>query len=118
MLETGQPKLAFIVSIVAGATIWVGLSLWTGVSEAWDDQLYWIAAYPAFVLISGIAGYLAPEKPWRWPMTLMLAQLAVLVVQKGMGNLLPIGAIVFLVLALPLLAPAYLGAWIVRRTRT
>ena len=108
----GQPKVALVVSLVGGALIWIAICLVTSVPEAWDDPLYWRAGYPALALIAGVSGYLAWEKPWRWALAVMASQMVVMLVQRGYGTLLPVGGIVFLLLALPLIAPAYLGAWV------
>ena len=104
-----------MVSLVAGALIWIVISLIAGVPEAWDDALYWKAGYPALGLISLVGGYLAWEKPWRWAVAVMASQMVVMLVQRGYGTLLPIGGIMFLLLSLPLFAPAYLGAWIAQK---
>lgn len=114
-METGQPKAALVLSLVGGALVWVAISLVAGAPEAWDDPLYWRAGYPVLALITAVSGYLAWERPWRWALAVMASQMIVMLVQRGYGTLLPVGAIVFLLLALPLFAPAYLGAWIAHR---
>ena len=115
-METGQPKAAFVVSLVAGALVWILICLVAGVSEAWDDPaMYFSVGYPVLTLISGFAGYLAWDKPWRWALALMASQMVVMLVQRGYATLLPIGGIMFFLLSLPLIAPAYLGAWIAQK---
>ena len=116
-MESGQPKTALVISLIAGAVIWIVICLVAGVSEAWDDALYWRAGYPALVLVSLVTGYLARERPWRWAVAVMASQMVVMLVQRGYGTLLPVGGIMFLLLSLPLFAPAYLGAWIAQKRR-
>jgi len=114
-LELGQPKAALVVSLVAGAAIWIVIALVAGVPDAWDDVLYWQAGYPVLAVVTAVCGYLAWDRPWRWALAAMTSQMVVMLVQRGYATLLPLGAIVFLVLALPLFAPAYLGAWLAQK---
>ncbi|HNR91347.1 MAG TPA: hypothetical protein PKO41_02870 [Dokdonella sp.] len=69
--------------------------------EAWDSPLYWMLAYPFSIALAGWLGAQVPEKPWRWGLGVMLAQAGVLAVSSGSFGLLPLGMIVFSVLALP-----------------
>lgn len=49
----------------------------------------------------GRFGYWIPEKPWRWGLAVMLVQALVLITSGSDFGLLPLGLIVFLILALP-----------------
>ena len=105
-----RPAVSFVLAVVVGPSVWIGIAMSAGVAEAWDHRAYWQVGYPVLAIASGIGGYFAPRQAWRWPLIMMVSQMAVLLVQKPTGNLLPLGIIAFLVLAAPLLIPAYIGA--------
>jgi hypothetical protein len=69
--------------------------------------VYWVAAYPAGIVVSFVLGYLVPDRPWRWALALMWCQAATLAVLAASFGLLPLGLILFGVLAVP---PAGAGA--------
>ncbi|HWQ38148.1 MAG TPA: hypothetical protein VNM24_05955 [Burkholderiales bacterium] len=101
---------AWMVAIIGGAVLW---SVATGVSgrrEAWDSTLYWMVAYPLSICLAAGLGYWVPEKPWRWGLAVMLAQALVLIISKSDFSLLPLGLIVFSILALPAVGAAALMA--------
>jgi hypothetical protein len=101
---------AWVAAIIGGAVLW---SVATGVSgrrEAWDSTLYWIVAYPLGICLAAGLGYWVPEKPWRWGLAVMLAQAVVLVTSGSDFGLLPLGLIVFSILALPAVGAATLMA--------
>ena len=54
----------------------------------------------AIGLAAGL-GYWAPEKPWWWGLAVMLAQAVVLVIVGSDYSLMPLGVILFSILALP-----------------
>jgi hypothetical protein len=86
---------------VAGTVLWLGATIISGRREAWDSSFYWTVAYPAAVLCAAALGYLAPVRPWRWALVLMGAQAISLAVAAGSFGLLPLGLILFGILALP-----------------
>jgi hypothetical protein len=83
--------------------------------EAWDHWSYFLVSYPLMTLACGYAGFRAVARPWRWPLLVAAAQLGALLLVSGAGSLLPLGMIVFLILALPMLVAALIGAWLARR---
>ena len=83
----------------------VELHLLTGRREAWDAAAYWTMAYPAGIVVSAVLGYLATDRAWRWGLVLMLAQAVTLAVLARDFGLLPLGLVLFGVLALPPYAP-------------
>ena len=54
----------------------------------------------------GRLGYWAPVRPWRWGLAVMLGQAVALAIAGGDFTLLPLGLILFAVLALPAIAIA------------
>lgn len=81
--------------------MWLAVAGVSGKREAWDSSIYWTVAYPLGISLAGGLGYWVPEKPWRWGLAVMLAQALVLFVSGSDFGLLPLGLIVFSILALP-----------------
>ncbi len=79
--------------------------------EAWDSGTYWSMAYPLALLVCAGLGYRYRLKPWRWAAALFLAQFIAMCVRNGeLGNLWPLGIVMFMILALPGMAAAQLAA--------
>jgi hypothetical protein len=111
-------RQAYVVATASGAILWLATTAVSGRREAWDSSLYWTVAYPAGVAVAGTLGYLAPDRPWRWALSIMLAQALTLAVAASSFGLLPLGLIVFAVLALPLMGVAALAARVRKRCST
>ena len=105
----------YIIAFVGGGILWVGTMIVSGRTEAWDSVLYWIAAYPSAIIIAGVLGYLVPEKPWRWALSLMLIQPVLLMIATLDFSMLPLGLILFGLLSLPPILIAYLMSSISKR---
>jgi multisubunit Na+/H+ antiporter MnhB subunit len=106
---------AYAVAATSGIILWLATTAISGRREAWDASLYWMAAYPLGLIIAGILGYLVPERPWRWALTLMLTQAVTLAAGAADFGLLPLGLIMFSVLSLPLILAAKLASTVGRR---
>jgi hypothetical protein len=116
MTMTGLPGIyAYAVAIVSGAALWIATSAMSGRREAWDSPLYWTVAYPIAVAIAAALGYLAPERPWRWALTLMLVQALTLAISASSFGLLPLGLMMFGLLALIPVGAAVSAATIRKR---
>lgn len=103
-------RTAYGLAAAGGIVIWAAVALLGGRAEAWDSGLYWAFGYPLMLACALLLGYLAPAQPWRWGLTLLLVQALLLVISSGDGSLLPLGLILFGVLALPAMALAIVGA--------
>jgi hypothetical protein len=115
-LSAVSARAAYSIAAVGGVLLWVGASVLGGRREAWDSSLYWIVAYPASVALGGALGYLATDRPWRWGLTVMIAQAVTLAAMTFSFGLLPLGLILFSVLAVPPMLAARAGAWLRRRS--
>jgi len=93
-------RSAYVAAAVSGVALWTAATMASGQTEAWDSELYWVAAYPAGIVVSFVLGYLVPERPWRWAVTLMWCQAATLAVLASSYGLLPLGLILFGALAI------------------
>lgn len=106
-----------LYTLTAGVAVAVWLVPWLllGGKEAWDHWTYFIISVPLMSVVAAYAGFRAKSRWWRWPLTLVLAQFATALLLGGFGNLLPLGIIVFVILGVPMLITAAVGAWIARR---
>ena len=109
-MNNSNSKVAYSVAIVGGALLWLLTTALSGRTEAWDSALYWTVAYPLAIVLAGVLGYQAPERPWRWGLAVMLVQAVVLALTASGFGLLPLGLIMFAVLALPAIGAATLAA--------
>lgn len=108
-------KQAYAAAAVGGAILWLATNIVSGQTEAWDASLYWTVAYPLGIVGAGALGYLAPDRPWRWGLALMLVQALALAITASSFGLLPLGLILFAILAVPPAGLAAIGAWFRRR---
>lgn len=104
-------RWAMISALVAGAVLWVATTSLTGRREAWDASGYWTVTYPLCLLVAALLGWLAPDRAWRWGMALMLAQAVTMAAMSREFGLLPLGLIMFGVMAVPLMLVGQLAAW-------
>src|SRR2546423_1275816 len=102
--------IAHLTSIMLGLALWTVAAMLGKHAEPWDAPGYWTIAYPAAIALSGLLGYLFPERPWRWAALLMLMQLAVMFMGGSDFSLLPLGLVLLAVLTLPAAALASLCA--------
>jgi len=100
-VQNQTSTLAYVISVIGGVTLWLAATALGGRREAWDAAIYWTLAYPISMLIAGGLGYLVPDRPWRWGLTIMLAQALALAYVNNDFGLLPLGMMLFSVLALP-----------------
>jgi len=105
----------YLVAIVAGAAIWIFVALATGRSEAWDSGLYFSVGIPAVCVVSMALAFVEPEASWRWGVLPLVGQFLWMLFSQGLGNLLPLGIVVFVVLSVPSIIAARIGASIARR---
>jgi hypothetical protein len=91
--------------------LWFAGAAMTDKREAWDSGIYWSLFYPLAIGASALLGYLFPERPWRWAVTLFAAQFLAMVLRSGeIGNLAPLGLVMFAILSLPAIFAALLAA--------
>jgi hypothetical protein len=100
----------YAAAIGGGLILWFATAGVSGKAEAWDSSLYWAATYPLTIALAGYLGYRSPQRPWRWGLVVMLAQAVALVVSGSDFSLLPLGLVLFSVLALPAIGLAQLMA--------
>lgn len=87
---------AAIISFAVGFGGWAIVSGISGRREAWDSPIYFSQFFPLLFVLSAVLGFLAPRHPWRWGLWMAAGQVAMMfVLQPAIGNLLPMGLILF-----------------------
>ena len=110
-----HPMWASLVTLGVGAATWIVVAMAGGRREAWDSELYFIMVLPLIALTAGLVSYKVPNRTWRWAMFPFAAQAIVMFVQEPMGNLLPLGLVIFLIFGALCLIPARIGAFAGRK---
>jgi hypothetical protein len=115
-MNPSNSRVPYVLSIAAGAILWMAGSAISDRREAWDSGLYWMIFYPAAIAVCGLHGYLFPERPWRWCAALFAAQFATMALLSGeIGNLAPLGLVMFGILALPAIGLAKIASGMRRK---
>lgn len=110
-MTSGRAPSAALLSIAAGAALWLLAHLLTGRREAWDSTWYWIVFYPAAIVAAAAIGHRFPQRPWRWALLVFLGQfLAQRAIDREFGSLWPLGLVLFAVMSLPAVLVATLAA--------
>jgi len=106
------------IAAVAGMVLWIAASFISGKKEAWDASVYWTVAYPVAIVLSGLLGLFYPKWAWRWPLALFVFQFVGMVVRSGeLGNLWPLGLLLFIALSVPGILAAQAAAWLRARLK-
>jgi hypothetical protein len=108
---------AYAIATLGGSLLWLLGMMLGGRQEAWDSPLYWTVCYPLALVLAAVIGWKVPERAWRWALAIMLAQAVMLAAAAGDFSLLPLGLMLFAVLALPLIGVATVAASLRRRRR-
>ena len=112
-----KSAVGWAVAAASGAALWAGANLVEGSREPWDVESYWVVQLPLAALLCAVLGFAFPERPWRWPLAVMLAQLPVMMLFTGevAAPLMVVGLALLLIFALPGMLAAWLGAAVRRR---
>lgn len=112
--QTSAPAatLAYVIAFVIGTGGWLYLGAGTTGREGWDNPLYFRVFWPALLFVALALGFLAPMRPWRWGLVLFGGQALAALVAKPTAGLLPLGLILFGILALPSVGSSYVGAFL------
>jgi hypothetical protein len=102
--------MPYYVAAAVGAALWIATTLLTGRREAWDAGAYWSYAYPAGMVIAAAIGFVVPAaRPWKIGLSMMFAQAMTLAFFARSFTLLPLGLILFGVMAAPVVLGATVG---------
>ena len=105
-------------ALAVGIFVWVAISSVSGRREAWDSQWYFLVGMPVVCLASAALGAIEPNQAWRWGVVPLAGQCTWMLLTQGPGNLLPLGIVVFGVLAIPSIVTARIGALLGRSRAT
>ena len=62
-----QVDLWFFLGVaVVGLAIWLAVSAVSGKREVWESDYFYNVGFPCLALVSGVAGFLRPNRPWLW----------------------------------------------------
>jgi hypothetical protein len=94
-------KIAYMLAIIGGAVLWQVTAIISGKTEAWNASSSWTVTYPLSIILTGWLSYQFPEKPWRWGFSVMFGQAGMMILSNSDYSLLPLGLVLFGLLALP-----------------
>ena len=100
-----------VIAVLTAALVWIVISVVSGSREAWDSSWYFSVGYPLICVVSLTLGYFAPIQTWRWGVAPFVGQFVWMLISQGVGNLMPLGIIVFGVMSLPAVIAAKVGAY-------
>lgn len=103
------------ISAAAGIAVWAAISMASHKREAWDSELYFIYAIPFICVVAAVLAVVQPNQAWRWAVIPFAAQALWMILTQGIGNMLPLGLMVFGLFSIPALLTTLLGAYIGRK---
>jgi hypothetical protein len=110
-MEDSRNTRPVLTALILGALLWWIAAALSGRREAWDGAAYWALAYPLSIAACAWLGYRYPQRPWRWALLLFEGQFLAMCVRNGeLGNLWPMGMLLFAIVGLPGVLAARLAA--------
>jgi hypothetical protein len=106
--------ILYSLGAIMGIIVWIGISMLTQKSEAWDSPNYFKFGLPFLMFLSGVFAFIEPRRAWRWGVLVIIVQPIAMFMTNpgGNANLLPLGLLVFGVLMIPCVLAAYIGVGI------
>jgi hypothetical protein len=105
----------------AGFGVWILGCLAAMRVEAWDSPLYFSILFPVMIAAAGGMGFKVPASGWRMGLWMVLGHAVAVFVTGVIGGrgfgLLPLTMIVLIIIGLPLIGAAALGAFVRRRVK-
>jgi hypothetical protein len=118
MKQTFNKLFHSFIAVIFGAAIWLYFWKESGGHDPQEGDSYWTIGYPIMLVGSTLFGYLFQERPWKYGVYIIGTQLFIgFFIISGDLNMLPIGLIVQVIIAIPLIAGGYLGAWLFKRSQ-
>jgi hypothetical protein len=82
-LNSPRAISAAAVSAAVGFVSWAVFAFLTPSREAWDNGAWWLTVLPVLAVLSGILGYVAPRRVWRWPAWITVGEIgAMLLIRR------------------------------------
>ena len=116
MSQIKRDHKLYAIAIGTGLLVWISLSMYSGRKEAWDTPEYFTIGFPIMCIVAGTLAAIEPDRPCRWGVSLLLAQIIWCLLSQGtIGNLWPIAILFQMILFVPLLIAAGIGSLIGRK---
>lgn len=104
-------NFSLLLAALVGVVLWFVTSIITHKREPWDDSYYWIIVYPLAIAAATVLAFRYPQKPVLLTLVVFESQfLAMCVRNAELGNLWPLGMVLFGVIALPGILTASIAA--------
>ncbi|RZU38650.1 hypothetical protein EV700_2585 [Fluviicoccus keumensis] len=109
-----HPLAPASLAILAGIALWGLTTLITHRREPWDNSAYWLFTYPLAIAAAILLSHRYPQQPAVLSLLVFESQFVAMAVNnREIGNLWPMGMMMFAVIAVP----AILGSqWAARRS--
>ena len=111
---TRKEQLLYLATSLVGLGVWTGISMYSDQPEAWNSELYYGVGVVVMMLTAAWAGYVEPEAPWRWGISIVILQPLALMLMSDAGPLMFVGLLLFGVLAFLCMGAAIMGAGVRR----
>lgn len=116
-MASNKQTTPLAIALVAGIVLWLVASFVTGQREPWDSSAYWWLIYPVATAACGYLGYCYPERPVLSSIVLFGGQFLGMVLRNDeIGNLWPLGMVLFAIIAIPGMLVATIAARVARKT--
>lgn len=116
-MNSPRPATPFFIAFAIGAALWFATSLLTARREAWDGSAYWLVTYPLAIAACAALGYANANRPWRLALVLFGAQFVAMCIRNGeLGDLWPLGLVLFAFLSVPGIVAAQVASRLKRRS--
>jgi hypothetical protein len=120
-----RAPLCHALAVATGLLTYLGTLLIEGLAggdltrvlgrEAWDTGAYWYFGLPVCYLLAGVLGCFGRERSWRWSLDMLATHAVCTPLFAGSSlDLWPLALVTALVLAVPGMLTAWLGALICR----
>jgi hypothetical protein len=101
----------YLAALALGIVVWAAITSVSGRREAWDSSLYFSVGMPLVCAGSMVLAILEPAHSWRWGVIPFAGQFLAMLAAEGVGNLLPLGIVVFGIFSVPAIVAARVGAF-------
>ena len=69
-MKSNDSFFPLAASAICGFVVYVAITAASGKNEAWDDGSYYTIGVPLMSIVAFVIGYLFPQKPWRWALSM------------------------------------------------
>lgn len=106
----GPAITGLLIAAILGTGLWIALAQAGARAEPWDTDIYWQIGYPAAIIAVAMLGFAWPAHAKVQALLFFAMQCPVMLLNGAGLELLPLGVIAILVLALPGVGAAALAS--------